>query len=520
MKVKLSKRKLNFFVVFLVFSSVFFTGVYGGINLNRNYQISSLKNFLYDKLRLNNYIKSFYANPENLKLIISKKALSKINENRKIAITNGVLSDDLKDYFKAKCIYRKDTFNVKLKIKGDFSDHWGGEKVSFRIKIKDDKLLNGMSSFSIQDPNTRNFIYEWIYQRFFNIEDAIHLNYSFFNVSINDENKGIYALEEFFTYELLKRNKKIKAPIIKISEDNLFYENNCTHCKNFNEVVDELYLKNDIECYNSKTIMKDSTQKSYFNKAKTLLSKFRTGDLKTSQVFDVKILSRIYAVSDLLGGHHGLSWNNCRFYYNPITNLLEMIPFDSNSGKFDPSNTYTSLDYFYGSDGKYLFNKQIFDDPIFVSSYLSNLDMVSQIDFLDDFFKANKDEIDNQIRILCIDNYDFDYDIYTKISNRQVQLRQFLNEPKALSFRINQMNQLEIGNKSTKPILISSIFNSNGQSLSIPPLFLDAKKKFSVVTYQKIETTDPFINNEKFIFSYNIFGVKYNYKAQFKFHEI
>ena len=520
MKVKFSNSKLNFFVFFLVFLSVFLTGVYGGINLNRNYQISSLKNFLYDKLRLNNYIKSFNANPENLQLIISKKALSKINENRKIAIANGVLSDDLKDYFKAKCIYRKDTFNVKLKIKGDFSDHWGGEKVSFRIKIKDNKLLNGMSSFSIQDPKTRNLIYEWIYQRFFNIEDAIHLNYYFINVSINDENKGIYALEEFFTYELLKRNKKIKAPIIKISEDNLFYENNCTHCKNFNEVVDELYLKNDIECYNSKNIMKDSTQKSYFIKAKTLLSKFRSGDLKTSQVFDIKILSRIYAISDLLGGHHGLSWNNCRFYYNPKTNLLEMIPFDSNSGKFDPSNTYTSLDHFYGSEGTYLFNRQIFDDSTFVSSYLSDLNMVSQTDFLDDFFKINKDDIDNQIKTLCIDNYDFDYDIYTKISNRQVQLRQFLNEPKALSFRINQKGQFEIANKSTKPILISSIFSSDGESLLISPFFIDAKKKFSVVTYQKIETTDSIHNNIKLIFSYNIFGLRNNYNAQFKYHEI
>tara|TARA_B110000977_G_scaffold201516_1_gene296568 strand:- start:1890 stop:3443 length:1554 start_codon:yes stop_codon:yes gene_type:complete len=517
MKVRLSARKFNFFIFFFL---VFFTGIYGGIYLNRNYQISSLKNFLYDKLRLNNYIKSFNANPENLELIINEKALSEINKNRKIAIANGVLSDDLKDYFKAKCIYRKDTFNVKFKMKGDFSDHWGGKKVSYRIKIKDNKLLNGMSAFSIQDPKTRYYIYEWIYQRFFDTENTINLNYYFFNVSINDENKGIYALEEFFTDELLKRNYKIKAPIIKISEDNLFYENNCTHCSDFNEVVDELYLKNDIECYNSKNLMKDSTQRVYFHNAKSLLSKFRSGELITSQVFDIKILSRIYAISDLLGGHHGLSWNNCRFYYNPKTNLLEMIPFDSNSGKFDPSITYTSLDHFYGSDGIYLFNRQIFDDPTFVSSYLSDLNMVSQTDFLDDFIKINKDDIDNQIKILCIDNYDFDYDIYTKISNRQVQLRQFLNEPKALSFKVNKKEQLEVGNKSSKPILISYIFNSDGQSLSIPPLILDPKKNFSVVTYQNIETTAPLINDEKLIFVYNIFGIKNNYKAQFKYHEI
>lgn len=154
-------------------------------------------------------------------------------------------------------------------------------------------------------------------------------------------------MEEFFNDEFLSRYNKLKAPIIKISEDNLYVDDNCTHCKTFDELTNEVYLKNNIECYNKKTILSDLNQRNLFKKAKYLLNKFREGELTTSQVFDIKVLSKIYAISDLVGGPHALFWNNSRFYYNSKKNLLEMIPFDSNSGKSNPQNAYTSFDIFY-----------------------------------------------------------------------------------------------------------------------------------------------------------------------------
>ena len=516
-KHKIFSKKAFKIVVFFVF--VFLTGSYFGIFINRKYNIISVKNFLTDKARVNNYWRSFRSKPEVLDLIIDEKDLLKIYKNKETAIQDGVLSEKLKEYFKAKCIYKKDTFSIKLKMKGDFGDHWSGAKTSFRIKIKGNKLLNGMSSFSIQDPKTRNYIYESVFQRFFNEANFLHLNYFFLLVTINGENKGVYALEEFFNDELFSKCNKLKAPIIKISEDNLHEDDNCTHCKTYYELSNELYLKNNIECYSKKTILSDLSQRNLFKKAKYLINKFREGELTTSQVFDIKVLSKIYAISDLVGGPHALLWNNSRFYYNPKTNLLEMIPFDSNSGKSNPQNPYTSFDIFNHLK-RNKFNKQVFSDSIFLASYFSALKEVSQISFLEDYHNTNKDDLNKQIDILCVDDYDFDYNFYDMILKRQIQLRKFLHEPNPLLVRINHSNQLEIANKSTKPILIKTIKNHNNQEILKVPFLLDCKNQFQTVKFQKIINVIEFEKHQKIKLSYNIVGLKSFFQTEFKLNEI
>ena len=62
-----------------------------------------------------------------------------------------------------------------------------------------------------------------------------------------------------------------------------------------------------------------------------------------------------------------------------------MIPYDSNSGDFNSENTITSYDLFFGDEGMYLFNQQIFNDSIFLSSYFSQLNIISNRKFLSDF---------------------------------------------------------------------------------------------------------------------------------------
>ncbi len=281
-------KKFKPIIIIILVLFIFISGTYSGIYLHREYNFTSLKVFLVDKFRVNNFLRGFKGKPENLKLIIKDKDLKTIHEYRKTAIKNGVISENLKNYFEAKCIFNTDTFPAKIKIKGDFPDHLAGEKISFRIKLKNKKLIKGMSSFSIQDPKTRNYIYEWVFHQFFKLEKITSLKYFFLNVIVNDEEKGIYAIEEFFNNDMLISNKKQISPIIKISEENLFFENNCTHCKDHNELVDELYLKNDIQFYNKKSVLKDSNQRKLFVEAKELLSKFRSGDLTTHQVFNIQ----------------------------------------------------------------------------------------------------------------------------------------------------------------------------------------------------------------------------------------
>ena len=54
----------------------------------------------------------------------------------------------------------------------------------------------GMNRFAIQKPGTRNYIHEWIFHEMVGELGLIKSNYLFFDLFVNGENQGLYALEE------------------------------------------------------------------------------------------------------------------------------------------------------------------------------------------------------------------------------------------------------------------------------------------------------------------------------------
>ena len=60
--------------------------------------------------------------------------------------------------------------------------------------------------------------------------------------------------------------------------------------------------------------------------------------------FDLRKFATVFAISDLLNSKHGYSVHNLRFYYNPITRLIEPIArewMDLNNGP--PNKKFGSL---------------------------------------------------------------------------------------------------------------------------------------------------------------------------------
>ena len=52
---------------------------------------------------------------------------------------------------------------VKMRLKGDWVDHLRGDKWSYRVHVEGEDAFLGMRHFSIQNPATRNYLYEWAY---------------------------------------------------------------------------------------------------------------------------------------------------------------------------------------------------------------------------------------------------------------------------------------------------------------------------------------------------------------------
>ena len=63
-----------------------------------------------------------------------------------------------------------------------------------------------MKVFSIQPAVTRSYIYESFFHRFLEHEKLPYLRYSFVDLIINGDNKGVYAVEESFSKELIENS--------------------------------------------------------------------------------------------------------------------------------------------------------------------------------------------------------------------------------------------------------------------------------------------------------------------------
>ena len=322
---------------------------------------------------------------EKLFIDVKFADFQKIRFKREQALESGVLFTDDSDFVPAQIRYKKQVIPVKLRLKGDSPDHWDDEKkLSYRIQTKGNHTLFGLTRFSIQHPKTRNYINEWVYHQAMKHEDIVSLRYDFIEVNLNGEDLGIYALEEHFSKELLEANQRREAPILKFNENCFWNMIELKWTDLSQEEIQGLYYDSLIEPFQWNKIQGEDTLKQQYLRAETMLAEFRSGKLKTSDVFDIEKLSTYFALVDLLGAEHGSRWINLRFYFNPITSRLEPIAFDGDAGvKTRSLILELALDYSYQ---EYSFYRLFFSDPIFLESYVGKLEEVSDPKYLDELF--------------------------------------------------------------------------------------------------------------------------------------
>lgn len=259
-----------------------------------------------------------------------------------------------------------------LRLKGDWTDHLIGDKWSFRIDLKSDDTIFHMTEFSIQDPLTRLGYNETLIYEYYRSVGGVAIRYEFIDVFVNGIYKGVYAVEEFFTSDMIENSEKRAGPIIKASEDVLW------QARAYELEVPE--YKNIIEVFNYKDAISDERALELSTYAINLYESFLEGKLSLDQVFDVDLLAKYYAIVDIFGASHGsLYWHNFRYYLNPLTMKLEPIPFD------ELSFEYGSLKFEVGPP-------QFLEDAAYRALYLSYLKEY-MVD-IPSFLEEQKDWID------------------------------------------------------------------------------------------------------------------------------
>jgi hypothetical protein len=223
--------------------------------------------------------------------------------------------------------YQGQAYKVKLRHKGVSFDHRNTGKMSLRISIKDGKSLFGMQEFAIQHPVVRGFLMESGYMDHLRIEGVLAPRYQYINVVFNGTKKGIFALEEHFSKELVESQGRREGVLLRLKQNFLDY----SHTWRMNMTIFTHFSTAEIGSFKSKRILKREALKLQYQIAHQLLEDFRSGKKKTSEVFDIPNTAKYLAVTELWNACHAEIFGNIRFYYNPITSLLEPVGYDAES---------------------------------------------------------------------------------------------------------------------------------------------------------------------------------------------
>ncbi len=326
--------------------------------------------------------------PKTIQIQIEKSAEQKLNEIKKRAQKAGLYVKQDDDFVKARLFDQNRFKMAKIRFKGDWLDHlsWKGE--SYRVEMNKNESWNGLQIFSVQRPEVRGNLREWVYHRMLDYEDVLTPRYDFIYFQLNDRKKKLYVFEEHFTKNLLEYKLRREGPIMKFDESR-FWDGIRRHQDLFGTLADiknknEAFRTAEIRAFKSKKIAKNPGLKKQYDQAKNLMLQYKKGLQPAAQIFDIERMAKYIAITDICLANHALTWHNQRFYYNPITNLLEPIGFDGFGGQDIASELYTD-EVFDTTNQRVEPLYRLFMDHEFLRHYFRQLMRLSDLDYISVF---------------------------------------------------------------------------------------------------------------------------------------
>lgn len=454
-------------------------------------KIKKFKTANYPSVRIDNESKLFFS-PRNMQRFAEKRSNS---------LSIGVNIND-GDWMGGILFHNETGMPIKARLKGDWLDHLVGGKWSFRIKVKDDYTFERMKVFSLQNPGSRSYLFEYVSHKIFRQEGLLTTRYGFTNASLNGNTLGLYAYEEHFAKQLIEFNLRREGPILKFDENPMWltealrkqnpYVNN-------KRISMPSFFTSRVLPFGKIDPIESPGQYKQFLIGQGLLEQYKNRTADLSDILDLEKFAQYSALIDLFQGYHGKAWHNQRFYYNPVLCKLEPINYDNYTDHFD-SNTLRPLLYKnYGSRPEkhpsHNFEEQIFGSGKFLGYYLHYLKTYSSESFIKSFFDENLSELNKLNKSVLeefpIESYDFKY-LSRRAADIRIQLPGLLNYIENKEFEKFSQTNSEITYKEIDlPEMLPSFVNTyyfnaegvknllieNYNTVAIKPVALCSKKK-------------------------------------------
>jgi hypothetical protein len=442
---------------------------------------------------------------QHLDLQIDDKDMNKLKEKRKEALREFVLFSEDDDWVKGQIKSNNEEIPVKLRLKGDQADHFRSGKYSFRVKVKSPHAWNRMLTFSLHSSRARYHLSEWFYHQWMQAEDVLATRYDFLTLSVNQDLMGVYAYEEHFEKQLVEFKSRREGPIVKFDEE-LFWRANARQSRMDLQKValpgqHNSFESAEVQPFGESKILGSPTLQEQFKQAKKLMTQYQLGLKPASEVFDIDRLAKYYAIVDITEAYHSTIWHNQRFYYNPVTGVLEPIAFDgfTELGAFNYDKKLLMGMHYRGLSGDFQrdFHVRLFTDRPFVEKYIGYLFAFTEPGYIESFFGSVDSALYRREALIQKEFKDYTFDV-EKLKNRARNIHALLPAVSNGSLRPFKEGEAEDGQVRIKaanyhPLPLEIIgYGANISRMSTvldTPVFLPAYQELNPIYFA--ETTAP-----------------------------
>jgi hypothetical protein len=355
-------------------------------------------------------VQGLMTNPEHISLDISNNDFQILSQQRDTALARGVW-DGTDQYVPATIRYQGETIKTEMRIKGNSIEHWGTDEWSLKVKTRGDDRFLGMREFSLQKPETRIYLTEWVFHRLLAYENVPYLQFSYVDVALNGRDMGIYAVEETPDNRLLDSKGYLPGPVFHLDEG--IWDARAAGYQN-----PETVGVNPFILYNEGRYSSGPESWEEARKASDLIEAYRDGSASANETFDLPSLARYFAILDLTGSTNARGATNIRPYYNPVTSRFELIGHDALYTKI------TEIIYSRQSGLPDQFFIPLFRDPEFARLYVQELERISDPAYLDTFFSAIGPDFEQNLSIIYKENPFYHFPRSEIYENNQKTIRQ------------------------------------------------------------------------------------------------
>lgn len=261
-------------------------------------------------------------------LFIEDKSMREITSIVNKAMEKGTLTDDLKKWCPAIFIYNNKKHHVKIRVRGDTSDHWASKKKSWRIKFKQGEAFDGIKELNLIIPHDKG-VNEMVHNIILEDSELIYPRDRLIVLNINKKSFGLYRQVEHISAEMLSHYKKTESCIIGSTDHWIHTYKNNVQVGMPLYTYDMLWLPEHYKNY----LKENQYTALAWNTFDRLSNAIRYPDKDSLSIIHDTIdldLYKKYFINVLLSGtvHADIGSYNIKYYHNPLSGKFEPVGWD------------------------------------------------------------------------------------------------------------------------------------------------------------------------------------------------